>query len=435
MDRQRPRPAPRRRTGHRPPHRQPGGAGGGRRRAVRRARLGGARGHRRGLAPAAGVGASLRWDTAAGSLVLVPAGAAEPVTLVPAPTARRSPPSSALLLVGRLVAAMAGAALVARLGPGWQLGPIAELLTPPRPRLLDPAGRGRAATDRRRPHRRPARVAGRPGRRAARRRPAGLRCRAGSSCTRRPAVPAVAAHRAAVPRPRWPARLPGRARRRARPDRADLTTALPDFAGRSPSTYRWAATGARCRCRPGSAARRSVAGPHPPDVGGAAEPIVLLPRFGGLGTAGGRRRRRAAAGLLDALVARLPDPRPPRRPPCSCGRRCPRCPRWAGDASFAGHSATSPRRWPSDGIAVLAQDRPARRQSRGSGRSPGCRDSVTATASGVSLAVGFGRLDLAVDAGWGGTPTVRLRSTVSPPGRSPSTRSRSVSPRGGRPAG
>src|SRR5262249_34042745 len=93
---------------------------------------------------AAGVGASLRWDTAAGSLVLVPGPSADPVTLVPSPGGEALAARLGPLLVEQLVAATAGAALLDRLGPGWELGPLAELLTHPGRALLAPGTAGGA---------------------------------------------------------------------------------------------------------------------------------------------------------------------------------------------------------------------------------------------------------------------------------------------------
>ena len=169
---------------------------------------------------ATGVGASLRWDTAAGSLVLVPGPSADPVTLVPSPGGEALAARLGPLLVEQLVAATAGAALLDRPGPGWELGPLAELLIHPDRALLAPGTAGGAPSSTATasapcsgcwatwPAWRPAATATGPA----------CRCRAASSC-------GPAASRAdcrCAPSPRSPSPVPAtaprRARRRARPD-------------------------------------------------------------------------------------------------------------------------------------------------------------------------------------------------------------------------
>src|SRR5581483_11003979 len=90
--------------------------------------------------------AALRFDPATGTLVLS-TDLGDPVTLLPAPGAAAGGPgqSSTAALAGRLaplllelmLTSVGAAALGDRLGPGWTLGPLAELLTHPG-RVLGP---------------------------------------------------------------------------------------------------------------------------------------------------------------------------------------------------------------------------------------------------------------------------------------------------------
>src|SRR5262249_15603864 len=140
--------------------------------------------------------------------------------------------------------------------------------------------------------------------------------------------------------------------------------------------------------------------------GSPLAPIVLLPRFGGLGPLAADAAALLPA-LLDTLEARLPQPRPaaagaPLAVAAASG------PPGAGAPRSAAHPAAVGALAGGDGLAVLAQADfpPAIVRLWQIAGLPG---TVTATASGVSLAASFDSVAVAVDAGWGATPTVRLR--------------------------
>ena len=357
---------------------------------------------------AAGVGASLRWDTAAGSLVLVPGPSADPLTLVPSPGGEALAAQLGLLLVERLVAAMAGAALLDRLGPGWELGPLAELLTHPDRALLVPGTAGGA------PQLDGDRIGallgllgdlagvaasgdgtGLP-------LPGGLVLRAGGQ-------PCRLSLRTEPP---FPVPGPGDGSPGALAVELDLIvpdlTTAPGVTGRLtldvPLGGTWGGLGVTLGLDGGTVSLAVI--PRAGD-GSPLASIVLLPRFGGLGPLAAGAAALLPA-LLDALESRLPQPRPAAADALLAVADAVGVHGGPGDPSFAAHTATIRALAGGDGLAVLAQADlpPAIVRLWQIAGLPGM---VTATASGVSLAASFDAVAVAVDAGWGPTPTVRLR--------------------------
>jgi large repetitive protein len=360
---------------------------------------------------AAGVGASLRWDTAAGSLVLVPGPSADPVTLVPSPGGEALAARLGPMLVERLVAATAEAALVDRLGPGFQLGPLTELLTHPDHALLAPGTAGGA------PQLDGDRIGGLLGLLGDL---AGVGAGGGGTAGTGLTLPGGLVLRAGGQpcrlslrtEPPFPVPGPGDGSLGALAVELDLVvpdlTTAPGLAGRLtldvPLGGTWGGLGVTLGLDGGTVSL--AVAPRAGD-GSTLAPIVLLPRFGGLGPLAAGAAALLPA-LLDALEARLPQPHPAVADALLAIADAVGVHGGPGDPSFAAHTATIRALAGGDGLAVLSQANlpPAIVRLWQIAGLPG---TVTATASGVSLAAGFDAVTVAVDAGWGATPTVRLR--------------------------
>jgi hypothetical protein len=365
----------------------------------------------------AGVGATLRWDTAADTLVLVPAAGADPVTLVPSPGATALAERLGPLLLERLVAAVAGTALLDRLGPGWELGPLTEALTHPERLLLAPAdGGGLPQLDGDRlgalltllgdlvgevlgvPA--PTRDGGEPA--VGLTLPGGLVLRAeGRPCR-------------VTLRTEPPLAVPGPA---DAPDGSlavelDLTVpdlhTMPGLAGTLtldvPLGGTWGGVGVTLGLE-GTAVSLAIT-PRGGD-GAPLAPIVLLPRFGGLGPLVADAAALLPA-LLDTLEARLPEPRPAVADAVLAVADAVGIHGGPGDPSFAAHTATIRELAGGGGLDVLAQaDLPTAIAKLW--EVAGLPGTATPTDGGVSVAATFGDVEVAVDTAWGATPTVRLR--------------------------
>ena len=223
------------------------------------------------------------------------------MTLVPRPDPGAVAGRLAPLLIQRLVTAVAGAALTDRLGPGWTLGPLTQLLVHPGQvlaPLLDgdrvgavlealsaligaPPTSGQVAL----PGGLVLRAAGRPGRVSLRTEPPF-------------AVPGVAGG------------PPGTVELELDVDLATPGAGVAGVAGGLTLDVPLGGTWGGVKVALGfdhatvslTITPRTAAGPP-------LEPIVLLPLFGGLGPLAADAVQALLPALLDALVARLPDPR------------------------------------------------------------------------------------------------------------------------------
>jgi hypothetical protein len=385
---------------------------------------------------ASGTGASLRWDTAADTLVIVPGPSADPVTLVPSPGGTALAAQLGPLLVERLVAATAGAALLDRLGPGWELGSLTEIVTHPERLLFDgpqldgdrigallgllaeaigvpaiPAGGGGGGTD---VPPGPDDGPGGPGGPGGDPTSAVLTAADPTDGIGIPLPGGLVLRASGRPcrlslRTEPPFALPGEGALGVELDLTvpDLDTA-PGLAGGLTldvplGSGTWGGLGIALGIDGGTVSLAVT--PRGAD-GAPLAPIVLLPHFGGLGPLVSDAAALLPA-LLDALEARLPQPRPPAAQAVLAVADAVGI-HGGPNPTFAAHTATIRALASDNGLSVLAQANvPAAVVNLW--HIAGLPGTIAATASGVTLSADFDEVTVAVDAGWGASPTVRLR--------------------------
>jgi hypothetical protein len=360
-------------------------------------------------------GPRLRWDTSADTLVLEPGGtlssSSDPVTLVPYPGAEALAGRLAPLLVERMAAALAGSALLDRLGPGWELGPITELLTHPEQLLLVP-GTSRLDIGR----------------------ISGLLALVGelTGLTPQPpdgeddgdprlVLPGGLVLRAQGPvslRTEPPLSIPGPAGAGGGGPAGSLAVeldatftdlaTLPALAGQVqldlPLGGTWGKVGVTLGLDHGTVSLAVT--PFAPG-GQALAPIVLLPHFGGLGPLAAGAAALLPA-LLDALEARLPQPRPAVASTVLAVANAVGI-HGGANPTFAAHTEQIRALAGAGGLGVLAAAQAQLPAAIGQlWTAAGLPGTMAATASGVSAHAVVAGIDFTVDAGWAGTPTVRL---------------------------
>ena len=349
---------------------------------------------------AAGAAASLRWSTAAPSLVLDAGHGTEPVTLVPSPGDDVLTDRLGTLLAERLVTAVAGAALLDRLGPGWTLGPLTRFLLHPDRLLGDPAVPGGAPQiDGDRLGALLQAVAaglglpdgGLP-------LPGGLVLRAAG----RPCVVSLRTEPAFE--------IPGSSGSLGVEVDVTVTelTSLPGIAGALtldvPLGGSWGSVAIALGLDQGtvSLALTPTAGGQP------LAPIVLLPEFGGLGPLAADAAGALLPALLDELVDRLPTPRPALADAVLAVADAVGIHGGPGDPSFAAHVPQLRALAGPDGLdALTSAGLPAAITQLW--QVAGLPGTITGTASGVAAHATIDGVDVTVEAGWGATPLVRLR--------------------------
>ena len=361
----------------------------------------------------AGSGTSLRWDTADGTLVLIPVPSGEPVTLIPNPGGSVLAERLGPLLLEQLVTAVAGAALLDRLGPGWELGPLTELLFHPERAFLE--GGRQLDGDRvgallglldgiiGMPVPVPLQVTGDGvAEETGLRLPGGLVLNAsGRPCrlSLRTDPPID------VP---GPSGGPGG----ALSIELDLTVpdlvTVPGIAGRLtldvPLGGTWGGVGVTLDVDGGTVSLAVT--PRGPD-GSPLAPIVLLPRFGGLGPLAADAAALLPA-VLDKLEAELSQPHPAVADAVLAVADAVGIHGGPGDPSFTAHTATIKALAGGDGLDNLAQaGLPAAVVQLW--HVAGLPGTVTAAAGGVSVAATFGDVTVAVNAGWGAAALARVR--------------------------
>jgi hypothetical protein len=349
--------------------------------------------------------AALRFDPATGTLVL-DTGLGDPVTLVPGPAATQLAGHLAPHLLELMITSVGAAALAGRLGPGWTLGPLAQLLVHPGQvlcPLLDGdriggllqalsgllAGLTAAA---------PA-----PGQQPGLALPGGLVLNASgqpgqlSLRTEPPlAVPGIDGGQ--------PGSLTveldiGLARTSGAPDVAatvNLTVPLGGTWGTVSVALGYAHGTVSLAITPTSAA------------GAALAPILLLPRFGGLGPLAADAASALLPAVLDALEARQPTPRPPLAEAIFAVADAIGVHGGASDPSFAAHTdALQALAGPGGLTALAATGLPAAVAQLW--QVAGLPGTVTQAPSGVTVQSSTGPITATIELGWGSTPVARLR--------------------------
>lgn len=352
-------------------------------------------------------GASLRWDTAEGTLSLIPAPPGEPVTLVPNPGGSVLVERLGRLLLEQLATAVVGAALLDRLGPGWELGSLTELLFHPERalladgsqldgdrvgallRLLDgligvpvPGAGVADETGLRLPGGLVLQASGRP-------------CRLSLSTDPPIDVPGPGGGPDGTVSVDLDLSVP------------DLTT-IPGIAGQLtldvPLGGSWGGVGVTLGLDGGTVSLAVT--PRGPD-GSPLAPIVLLPRFGGLGPLAADAAALLPA-VLDKLEAELPQPVPAVAAAVLAVADAVGIHGGPGDPTFAAHTATLKALASGDGLDVLAQaGLPAAVVQLW--QIAGLPGTATAAADGVHVAATFGVVTVAVEAGWGAAPAALVR--------------------------
>jgi hypothetical protein len=357
-------------------------------------------------------GPALRWDSSADTVVLDPGRSSEPVTLVPSPGVTALAERLAPLAIEQMVAALAGGALLDRLGPGWELGSITELLTHPERLLLLPgSGDDPGRLDMARIGSLLALVGGLTGltppppegeddgdpRLVL---PGGLVLRAPGPVSLRTEPPFPVPGPAGSP--------PGALTVELDAAFTDLVTP-PALAGQVqldlPLGGTWGKVGVTLGLDNGTVSLAVV--PHTP-AGQALAPIVLLPHFGGLGPLAADAAALLPA-LLDALEARLAQPRPAVAAAVLAVADAVGIHGGPGTPSFAAHTEQIRALASGDGMAVLAAAQSRLPTAIGQlWTAAGLPGTITTTPSGVSAHATVAGIGLTVDAGWAGTPRVEL---------------------------
>lgn len=349
--------------------------------------------------------AALRYDTGTGTLVLS-TPVSDPVTILPAPGSGELASRLAPLLLQVMTTSVGAAALAGRLGPGWTLGPLAELLVRPG-QVLGPLLDGD-------------RIGGL------------LQAVSGLLA----AVPPVQDGQEPVPGLALPGGLvlsasgnPGRLSLRTTPPiavpgiasgppgslAAELDVALartsgvPDVSGTVNLTVPLGGTWGMVSLALGYAGGALSLAITPTSASGTAlAPIVLLPRFGGLGPLAADAASALLPAVLDALEARLPQPAPPLATAVLAVADAAGIHGGPGDASFAAHTGQLRELAGSGGITALAAaGLPAAVAQLW--QAAGLPGTVTQAPGGVTVQAAAGPVTATVEAGWGTTPAVRLR--------------------------